>query len=374
MPDKTINVLHITFDMTLGGTQQVIRQLVSYVDQSKVRSTIVCIDGTKGELGEICEQKGVASIELLQRQAGLDMNLVKSLKQLIIKHQIDIVHCHQYSPYFYGLLAGILTQKKVVFTEHGRFYPDVPKFKRKLINPVFSLFTKAITAISKATADALVNIENFPKNKVSVIYNGVADARSLVDIEQTQHFKGKHKIDDDTFVFGTISRLEPIKNQPLMIKAFADIVRCGANVKLLVIGDGAMRDELAQLVVELGISEQVIFTGFVVEPQKYLELMDVFLLPSFSEGTSMTLLEAMSFSTPAIVTNVGGSPEIVLDGVTGTVIKNDNLEQLIEAMTNLMTNESLVEQYGSAALSRYRELFTESAMAKQYQQLYQNII
>ena len=166
----------------------------------------------------MCEQQEAAKLEIIHRKPGLDIALVLSLRSLIKKHQIDVIHCHQYSPYFYGLLAGILTRKKVIFTEHGRFYPDIPKLKRKILNPIFSVFTEAVTAISKATVNALMVVENFPKHKISLIYNGVADLSGNSEQCDIQKFKQTYHIAENALVFGTISRLEPIKNQQMMMR------------------------------------------------------------------------------------------------------------------------------------------------------------
>ncbi len=374
MKNPKIRVLHVTFDMKLGGTQQVIRQLVSCVDSQKVVSTIVCIDGEQGELGTICQQHGLANIVLLNRKSGFDWQLVWSLKKVIQKNAIDIVHCHQYSPYFYGLLAGVLTGKKLIFTEHGRFYPDIPKLKRKFINPIFSLFTSNITSISKATLTALHTVDNFPKTKMSVIYNGIDDLCDSICTNDINILIKKYNIADDAFVFGTISRLEPIKNQTMMINAFAKVLEYIPQAILLVIGDGQMRRELEQLSRQLGVNNSIIFTGYIVEPHKYLKIIQVFLLPSFSEGTSMTLLEAMSFGLPSIVTDVGGSPEIVVDHHNGLIIKNNSTKQLIDAMLLMATNNKMRNNFSTNARQRYQQFFTVATMTENYMRIYQKLI
>ena len=146
----------MTFDMAIGGTEQVIRQLVENRDADRYVHIVACIDNAIGELGVELQARNVAVIRLARRP-GFDMALVRALRAMIKAQRIDIVHCHQYTPYVYGLLAAVWLPAKVVFTEHGRFYPDIYKWKRAVINPLFARFTAAITAISQATANALVN-------------------------------------------------------------------------------------------------------------------------------------------------------------------------------------------------------------------------
>lgn len=367
-----MKVLHITFNMCLGGTQQVIRHLIEHLDSTKFENYLLCIDGEKGELGQLVEDT-VADIHLLQRQPGFDFQLIKSIRSYIRKHDIDVVHCHQYTPYFYGALATITTGKSVVFTEHGRFYPDVVGKKRQLFNQFLGLLTSHVTAISQATLDALEKLERLPKNKMKLIYNGIPDPdfTSPAAQQKCEELSARYQLDKDHFIFGTISRLEPIKNQRLMIRAFANVHKTNAMARLLVIGDGPLMAELKTLANELGVGESVIFTGFITDPQIYLSLFDVFLLPSFSEGTSMTLLEAMSASTPCIVSNVGGSPEIVLDGETGLVVTSDNEIELTSAMESLLNDEARRTSMGQSGRQRYVEHFSAQSMADAYATLYQ---
>jgi len=356
--------------MTIGGAQQVIRQLVENMDGTEIQSEIVCIDNKLGELGQLLQEKGI-KIHLLNRQPGFDFSLIKQLYYLVKANCYDVIHCHQYSPYVYGLLASLLTPAKVVFTEHGRFYPDYGTWKRKLINPLFSLFTAKITAISQATKEALVKYENFKPEDIEVIYNGIADNSKLQVDEDA--LKEKFNIPKHDFIFGTISRLQPIKNQSMMIRAFKQVNDQSPQTHLLVVGDGEIRKELEELVAELNIKGRVTFTGFQKEPYRFHKMIDVFLLSSFSEGTSMTLLEAMSFSKPCVVTAVGGNTELIKDKINGYIAKNDNIDEFYKASQKILCDVLSREKMGTAGRKIYIELFTVENMTEQFVNIYQSI-
>lgn len=364
---KKIKVLHVTFDMTIGGAQQVIRQLVENMDEKKIHSEIVCIDNKLGEIGEILQQQGF-SVHLLNRQEGFDFNLIKQLYKLIKHNHYDVIHCHQYSPYVYGLLASILTSAKVIFTEHGRFYPDYGTWKRKLINPIFSLFTAKITAISKATKAALIEHENFSAKHIDVIYNGIKD-QSEIEVDEIA-LKSKFNIPQEAFIFGTISRLQPIKNQSMMIKAFKEVNDNHKNTHLLIVGDGEIKKELESLVSELKINNCVTFAGFQKNPYIFHKIIDVFLLTSYSEGTSMTLLEAISFSTPCLATDVGGSGEVIYDSINGYLMNSNDLEQLMKYMTKLLMDHSLKLKMELLARKSYLDRFQIHHMNEKYTLIY----
>ena len=170
---RPLRVLHVTFNMGIGGTEQVIRQLVTGFNPQEVYNEILCIDGYVGPIGEDLKARGIR-VSAVKRNPGFDRSLIKAIRGHLKAGSFDIVHCHQYTPYLYGWLAARLTGCKVVFTEHGRFHPDRYRYKAALINPVIAMMTPAIVAISSATRDALSRYEFIPKRKIQVIYNGIA--------------------------------------------------------------------------------------------------------------------------------------------------------------------------------------------------------
>ncbi len=360
-------LLHLTFDMHIGGTEQVIKNLVEATDPSKFKISILCLEAPIGPFGEMLSKKGF-QIDAIARKEGFDLKLIFKIRKYLIHHKIEVLHCHQYTPWVYGVLAALKTGIKVIFTEHGRFYPDRSNWKRRYINPFLVRLTDHITAISKATKQALIDYEFIPSSKIEVIYNGIAEL--IVNESRTKEIRTKHSISNNTLVLGTIARLDPIKNHRLLITAFADIHQQNPNTVLLLVGDGETRAELEQLVRQLKISDDVIFTGYRPEPVDYLQMIDIFLLPSLSEGTSMTLLEAMSLSKPCVVTDVGGNPEIIKDQVSGLVIPSNDHDRLVTACDLLIGDSHFREQLGMAGRQRFEKLFTVNNMTRHYQSIY----
>ena len=120
---KKKKILHLTYHMGIGGTEQVIFQLVNNADDSLFENSIVCLEGEVGPIGQQLQESGT-QFHILHRNPGFDTDLIKSVRNIIKSENIDIVHCHQYTPYVYGVLASLITSARVVFTEHGRFHPD----------------------------------------------------------------------------------------------------------------------------------------------------------------------------------------------------------------------------------------------------------
>ena len=366
MTDK-LKILHLTYNMGIGGTEQVIYQLIKNTNVTEFDNSIVCLEGEIGPIGQQLQESGTR-FHVLNRTPGFDTSLIKAVRNLIQKESIDIVHCHQYTPFVYGVIAALLTKAKVVFTEHGRFHPDRYSWKRRMINPLLGLTTSSIVAISGATRDALAEFEWFRRSSIQVIYNGIA-ATMPTDARHDNEFN----LTDRNLVFGTITRFDTIKNLPMMVHAFAQVHNQHPDVRLLLVGDGDQKPAIEQLVETLNLGKAVIFTGFQTNTKKFMSLIDVYLPSSFSEGTSMTLLEAMSFSTSCIVTDVGGNIELIQNDINGLVVESDNVSQLTDAMLCLLVDETARTQLGEKAKQTFDEKFALNQMIQSYREIYLKI-
>lgn len=364
-----IKVLHLTYDMRIGGTEMVIKNLIDGADKTLFEMSVLCIESPLGPFSEDLIADGIKFHEL-NRQPGFDKTLIKNIRKIIKLENIDVIHCHQYTPWVYGVIAAMLTKTKVIFTEHGRFYPDSSSWKRKLVNPILNMFTSQVTAISQATKQALVDYENFPKDDIEVIYNGIKGLEHPSK-EELSTLRAELGLTEQDRCIGTISRFDPIKNHLMMLNAFKQCLDKTPSLKLLIVGDGEMRPQIEAEIKKLSIEKQVILTGYQTHPQKYLALMEIFLLSSFSEGTSMTLLEAMSLGKPCVVTDAGGNREVIANGENGIVTTNDNAVEFSQAILKLMSNKVLFNQYGAASQVRFRRFFDESVMVVRFSDIYQ---
>ncbi|WPL17636.1 Putative glycosyltransferase EpsD [Thiorhodovibrio winogradskyi] len=368
----SVKVLHVTYDMGIGGTEMVIKNIIegfagSYPD---VDFSLFCIEKPLGPWGQELENKGIP-IHSYSRRQGFDWSLIWAIRRVVREQKIDILHCHQYTPWVYGLLASFWTRAKVIFTEHGRFYPDASSWKRRMLNPWFSRLTDATTAISRATKQALVDYEAIKPSAISIIYNGIVPLRP--DLAKVAKIRSDIGVADNHVLFGTVARFDPIKNQVMMLRAFARVAARHPGAWLLMVGDGVERVRLQALCQQLEIGERVFFSGYISNPVNHLGAMDVFLLSSLSEGTSMTLLEAMSLGKPCIVTDSGGNPEIIVHEDNGLVTSNNDEAAFAVAMEALLADPAKSAFYSRQAKERFTKNFVVENMVKQYFTLYQGL-
>jgi glycosyltransferase involved in cell wall biosynthesis len=368
MTDKK-QILHITFDMRIGGTEMVIRNLIEGADATLLDMSIFCIEEPLGPWGVDLQKSGLKIVSKA-RQAGFDTSLIFAIRKYIKDHKIDIVHCHQYTPWVYGVLAAFGTKTKVIFTEHGRFYPDSSSWKRKWINPWLCRVTDHITSISKATKQALVEFENIPEHRIQVVYNGILPP--IVDPFKTSQLRRELKIAEHTLILGTIARLDPIKNHTMMLEAFSLVLKVYPDTVLIIVGDGEERQNIEEQIQTLDIKNKVILPGYDPQPQHYLALMDIFLLSSLSEGASMTLLEAMALKKPCVVTDAGGNSEIIQHNINGIVTPNNIPKDFAEGIMLLQNNSFKRAEFGEKSKVIFDDKFTVEAMSTSFEHIYKS--
>ena len=358
--------------MRIAGAEQVIRQLVRHTDRKRFDVSVLCLESTMGPFGTELQKAGF-EVTCLGRTPGFDVSLVGKVRKHIVQHGIDIVHCHQYTPYVYGVLGALATGCKVVFTEHGRMHPDRAKLKRVFVNPLLNMATDRITAISLATRRALVEYEKFPAKDIKVIYNGIEDMSGDFSSGSAEDGKKKLGIDQHAAVVGTVARLDRIKNHQMMMRAVQKVISTFPDTVLLLVGDGPERPVLEDLVSELELEPSVIITGFLDHAAWTYRTMDVFLLTSFTEGTSMSLLEAISNGLPCVVTDVGGNPEVVKAGENGILIQSNDVDDLAEKICLLLSDPGLKKRFGENARKIFETGFTIGKMIESYERVYDEL-
>lgn len=344
--------------------------LLDRSDARGLESSVFCIEQPIGPWGEQLLREGI-SVTSFPRRPGFDLQVILAIREHLKKNRIDIVHCHQYTPWVYGALGAMGLKTKVVFTEHGRFYPDSASFKRRFINPVLAAMTDRITAISKATKEALVNFEYLKRESIQTVYNGISPITASANLQST--LRAKYEINEDCILLGTIARFDPVKNHRMMIEAFYEVAKHHPECRLVIVGDGEERSRIEATVDRLGLASAVILPGYISDPSPWIAAIDIFLLSSDTEGTSMTLLEAMSLAKPSVVTNVGGNPEIVLHPTTGRVSPRADADQFAHEILRLMASNDILRKTGLAAQNRFKAYFHSSVMQSAYDDIYASI-
>jgi glycosyltransferase involved in cell wall biosynthesis len=208
----------------------------------------------------------------------------------------------------------------------------------------------------------------FPVERIRTIRNGVDLSRFAQ--RDRRGARELLQLPPDALVIGTVGRLVPVKNQALLLDAIARLHAEGIHVVGLLAGDGPLRQELTARADALGIAAFVRFLGERQDVERVFAAMDIFVLPSVSEGMSNTIQEAMASGLPVIATRVGGAGELVADGKTGILVPSRDVEALSGAMARLASDAHLRQVLGEAGRHRARHEFGLARMVRDYEDLY----
>lgn len=322
--------------------------------------------------GGVLEQEVVAAggaIHDMEKLEGFDTNLASRLRKLIRQHHIDVVHTNNYSPWIYAGLAMIGNRARLIHTEHSIAPGNLRR--RFLAERMLSWLTEAIVAVSEDVKTKLVRFTGMRISKVHVVCNGVDTDVFRPDTHVRSRARQEWGISEEAVVFGTVGRLVPVKDQATLLHAFALLCRREPRAVLVIIGDGELRETLRALARELEIDARVHFMGQRQDIHRLLPGMDVFMLSSESEGLSVSLLEALACSLPAIATRAGGNPELIHDGVNGQLVAVGNRVEMAEAMHSLSQDPELRQRMGRQARAGCMERYSFAAMIHAYERLYE---
>jgi glycosyltransferase involved in cell wall biosynthesis len=307
---------------------------------------------------------------LLQRKPGFDAGFVRKLRRALLSGKIDVLHAHNHTAFFYGTLAARLTSVKVVYTEHGRTEPL--SWKARLAHRVLSRFVHRTIVVADYLKEVLLRKEGFPENKVLFIPNGIDDS-PYCEVGRDDSFRNELGFDASSRLVGVIARLDPIKNHKLILRAMKAVITEVPSARLVLVGDGPLRDELTQFVhQDSAVHDAVRFLGERDDVPRILKNLDLFVLPSLSEGMSLTLVEAMAASLPIVVTEVGGNPAIITNEESGLLVPSGDHEAMAAAVIGLLKDRALCDKLATGARKRYEEEFTIDRMVERYRRVYES--
>lgn len=363
MPGVKKRVMQLVLSLAPGGTERLVIEIVRAL-RPRVDSVVCCLD----EPGGWADELRVINVPViaLGRRPGFHPQLSRRLSAIMRQHDVEVVHCHHYSPYVYGVLAAAMSGVRVVFTEHGRLSDAQPSPKRRLINPLLSMYPGPVFAVSENLKQFMV-AEGFPARRIEVVYNGVAvgDRPTAAERDAARSDLG---IGRDAFVVGAVGRLDPVKNLSAMLRARQSLSDTLPSSRVVIVGDGPERSSLEATATALGIAPSVVFTGYRNDVRRLMAAFDVYVNCSLYEGVSLTILEAMSSELPVVASRVGGNPEVVINGETGAVV--DGPEQIAAALHRLADDPTMRRRFGEAGRRRVEQRFSMHTMVERYARSY----
>lgn len=377
VPDARPMIAHVVFRFDTGGLENGVVNLLNRLPAERVRHAVISLTGVTPFRARV-ERRDVEFIALGKRP-GHGIKLFPQLYRTFRRLRPAIVHTRNLAALEATLPATLAGVPLRVHGEHGRDVGDLDGSNRRYraVRRMYRPFVTHYVALSQDLEHYLVTAIGVPAKRVSRIVNGV-DTERFTPAPARTNIPGCPFDDPELFVFGTVGRLQAVKNQVLLARAFAKLVEVSPEMRgcmrLVIVGEGPARIEIERVLGDAGVADITWVPGTRDDVATVLRGLDVFVLPSIAEGISNTILEAMASGLPVVATAVGGNEELVQDGLTGQIVPSQDVEALAAAMKRYALDRELARSHGAAGRTRTLRRFSLDAMVGEYAALYDRLL
>jgi len=365
---KPIRVCQCIDDLTACGAQQVVRNLVTYLDRTCFQPVVYTFQ--EGPVADVIKRTGVPVRLLRHNVPKLDFNLVRRLRKSLKRDRIEILHTHLFGASLHAMIAarGIPLLSKVVTLHSDR----EDNFIQRLAYPlIFSMATRVI-GVSKHASQVMDKRYRNLHSKLVAIPNGV-ETELFANRHVKQFIREKLNLPVDKTIIGAIGRLSAEKGYSVLLDSFAQIKRTNAETHLVIIGEGKLLNALLHQRDRLNLGGSVQFLGSRNDVPELLQAMDIFVISSLWEGLPLVLLEAMASNIPVVATRVGGIPEVVEDKKNGLLAAPGDSLSLAHEIGRLLRSPSLGQEFASNASRKVNSEYSVTTMLERHEKVYDQI-
>jgi|SRR6056297_1404656 len=376
MREEPVRILYVINALELGGTEGQLVELLNGMDKRKVLPYLCCLRAFAGK----------PSYETDCPKITLNVGRLKSFQSLVAlirlirymkKERIHIVQTFFIKGTLFGVVAGRLARHvSVIIVSKRDLGFMITTSMRKRLGFVYR-FADRFLANSRSVETYLVEREGVDRSRIDVMYNGIdvevleEKARSIT----AEAARSSVQIPQNALVVGICSNLNrPVKRVDLFLTAVAHVLKAQKDVYALIIGDGTLKEDLMEQASRLGIAEKTRFAGSRSNPLPFIRLFSVGVISSDSEGLSNAIMEYMCCGVPVVATDVGGNPELITDGVTGTLVARGNAEEMATAIQKFLTQPDFRQSVGMAARKSMRERFSKETMLRAHESYYADVL
>ena len=364
-------ILQLIGSFSVGGAEKV---AVSLTNQLLESGWDVYISAREdGALsGKVIEKERVC---LIEKKGTFDVHYLNKLIALVHTFKIDVIQSHMFGCNLYGYLAGKITKKHVLFTIHG--YDCFKSHRRIWFYKLFSPFVDKIITVSDPLKEEFSRKIYGNHSKIISIFNGIDLDSTLRNVENSDMMHTLHKRDTGPII-GTIGNVKPVKGHDVFIRSAPSVIAKYPDAKFIIVGDISFnkeyKEKLDGLIHDLGLGKHIVFAGFQENISQFLNTFDVCVVPSRSEGLSISLLEAMALSKPIVASMIEGNMRLIKDRENALLVPVEDHTSLGEAILTLLNDEALAARLSSNALKEAQDKYTLERMVESYKNLYLEIM
>ncbi len=361
-------LLHIVHYLPYGGLEKLVYDLSTALNGRGYVVRVAAL-AQGGPMQAKLEQAGIPVHLFGKRPGKMDIILLRNLVKFIKRHDINIIHSHSGCLMYASLAGRMAGVKKILHTEHGKYFPET----RGAIweDRIFSRLITRFICVSDELEHYITTTTKVAKNKVETIINGIdTTAFYRYPAAARERLRVENGISPQSFVIGTVCRLIREKNVDFLINWIGRYGERYGDIVLVVVGDGPLSDEWRALAGSVGRG-RVVFLGQRWDVADLLNMFDVFALVSTTEGTSLTILEAMATELPVIVSDVGGNSHIVHHGRTGYLFPVNDQQQFDTCLRTVVDDPVQAGKIGSRARAVVQREYSLDIVLKRYRDLYE---
>jgi len=301
------------------------------------------------------------------------VNIIETYK-LLKKDNLNLIHTHGYRADVIGISLAKLMGLPVVSTCHGFISNDINLALYNKLDRFVLRFAHKIIAVSIGIKNDLIR-SGINESHLLMIQNAVEVNSNLeLFIQNRRNKRQEYNLTEKEFVIGYIGRLSEEKGVKYLIEATSMLNDLNRFIRVLIIGEGPQKKELEDLVKKVNMEDKIFFVGFQSDIENWLPAIDVFVLPSLTEGTPMSLLEAMANGIPVVASAVGGVPQVVDSGKNGILVAPGKPEEIVDAVNRLYQDETLRKTVHEEGKKTIELKFNASKWIKQIEAEYLKII
>lgn len=365
-----LRILHVVESLDRGGLERVVCDLVVEQVRRGHVAEVLCLF-TPGAFASELTDRGIR-VMAAAKTKGVDLSTLRALRAASRGGRHQIVHTHNPVANYYTCAAELTSWRRlpIVNTRHNMGASN-PNDRREKLFRLSVARTARVAMVSPQVSRRFITNGVVPERKAAVVMNGIPlDRYPLAGPATRADARARLGIDANAIVVGTVGRQVAVKNHALLLAAAAPLCRVDPRLRLVLLGQGELRESLLQQAEALGIAGAVQLPGERADIAQLLPAFDVFAMPSRSEGHSIALLEAAAAGLPAIATAVGGNPEIVQQGETGLLVPSEDESAFNAALARIVGDPSLRETLGRQARRWAEGAVSVTVMADSYERLY----
>jgi sugar transferase (PEP-CTERM/EpsH1 system associated) len=377
-PHRAPLVVHVIFRLDVGGLENGLVNLINRIPAERFRHAVICLTDYSDFRKRLT--RGDVPVFALNKPPGNSPMTQFRLWRLFSRLRPDIVHTRNIAALEATAPAALAGVPVRIHGEHGRDVDDLDgtNTRRQIVRRLYKPFVHQYIALSQDLASYLLNKIGVPPSRIAQIYNGVDSALFHPAGEHRDEVPHPNFSGPGHFVIGTVGRMQDVKDQLTLARAFVRLMQAmpGAEqrLRLVMVGDGPLREQVRVLLAEAGVEEYAWLPGERSDVARIMRSFDLFVLPSLAEGISNTILEAMATGLPVLATAVGGNPELIRAGVTGTLVPRDDPESTARAMRAYAESTELCRRHGTEARRTIERKFGIEAMVDAYMTIYDKLL